>query len=134
MRKISKRGNILTENIIFLVLNLLFVMILILFIFSRMGSATVLEERYAKQIALSLDSAEPGMRIHIGMEKAINKAKKELGEESLDDLVKINGNLVTVRLQEGSGYTYSFFNDVDVASPYLDPISKTEYVFIVDEK
>ncbi len=137
MRKISKKGNILTENIIFLVLNLMFITILILFLFSRMGSGAVLEEKYAKQIALVLDSAKPGMTIRIDMEDAIEKATKELGE--ITGLVTINENIVTVRLQEGIGYSYSFFNDID-ATTYLDTSTKgdtpadTGYILVVNEK
>ncbi len=130
MRRISKRGNILTENIIFIVLNLMFITILILFLFSKMGSGAVLEEKYSKQIALILDSAKPGMVIRINMEDAIEMAKKELGES--ERLVTINENIVTVRLQEGIGYSYSFFNDVD-ATTYLDT-DGLGYVFIIDEK
>ncbi len=130
MRKISKKGNILTENIIFIVLNLMFLTILMLFLFSKMGSGAVLEEKYSKQIALILDSAKPGMQIHVNMEDAIKEADKELGR--IDGLVTINENIVTVRLGEGKGYSYSFFNDVD-ATVYLDPTNNVEYVFIVNE-
>lgn len=129
MKRISKRGNILIENIIFLVLNLIFLTILILFLFSQMGDAAVLEEKYSKQIALILDSAKPGMVIHLNMEDAIEKAEKELGE--IERLVRINENIVTVRLQEGTGYSYSFFNDIE-ATTYLDR-DNLDYVFNIDE-
>lgn len=132
MRKISKKGNILTENIIFIVLNLIFLTILILFLFSKMGGGAVLEEKYSKQIALVLDSAKPGMRIHINMEDAIKEAKKELGEDKIGELVLIKGNIVTIRLGEGKGYSYSFFNNID-ATAYLDSTNNIEYVFVIDE-
>lgn len=132
MRKISKRGNILTENIIFIVLNLIFVTILTLFLFSRMGSGAVLEEKYAKQIALILDSAKPGMIIHLNMEDAIESAEEELGESQIGNIVSIDGNIVTVKLQDGSGYSYSFFNDAEVTT-YLDTTNNKEYVLVVNE-
>jgi len=31
---------------------------------------------------------------------------------NFDEVVKIEGNIVKVRLSENSGYTYSFFNNV----------------------
>ena len=71
----QKRGNILTENIIFIILNLVFVVILVLFIFSRMSGEGVLEEKYAKQIALIVDGAKPVMEIHLNMQDAVEKAK-----------------------------------------------------------
>ena len=130
MIKLRKKGNILTENIIFIILNLIFLSILILFLFSKVGAAAVLEEKYSKQIALIIDSAEPGMVIHLNMEDAIKKAEKE----GLDirRLVTIQNNIVTVRLQEGSGYSYSFFNDVE-ATPTLEK-NNVEYYFFIAKK
>ena len=73
----NKKGNILTENIIFLVLNLVFIAILLIFLFTKTGSAAVLEEKYAKQIVLLIDAAEPVMTINLSMEDAIKMAEKE---------------------------------------------------------
>ena len=131
MRK-SKRGNILTENIIFIILNIIFISILILFLFSKMGDSAVLEEKYAKQIALIIDSAKPGMEIDLEMKDAIKKAKKDWGEDRIDDIVKIDKNFVAVKLREKGGYTYSFFNDVEV-SAYPDQDYQS-YIFLIDEK
>ena len=105
----KKSGNILTENVIFIVLNLAFISILLIFIFTKTGSAAVLEEKYAKQIALALDAAEPGMTIQLEMEDAMEIADKE--NFPIGEIVKINGNIVTVKLRENGGYSYSFFND-----------------------
>src|SRR3972149_6928886 len=107
----DKKGNILTENIIFIVLNLAFITILFLFLFTRAGSTAILEEKYAKEIALLIDAAEPVMTIDLDMSDAIKKAQKE--NFPLSEIVEIDGNLVTVRLKkESRGYSYSFFNDV----------------------
>ena len=99
---INKRGNILTENIIFIVLNLVFIVILMLFLFSKTGSASLLEEKYAKQIALAIDAAEPAMTIHLNMEDAIDAAEKE--NLDLGEIIKINDNVITVKLREKGGY------------------------------
>jgi hypothetical protein len=108
----KKKANIITENIIFIILNLIFLSILILFVFSKAGSVAVLEEKYAKQIALTIDAAKPLMVITLKMEDVIEKAKKE--NFDLDDIVMINDNVVTVKLHEKGGYSYSFFNDAKV--------------------
>ncbi len=122
----NKRGEILVENVIFIVLNLIFLTILILFLFSKMGSAAVLEEKYAKQIALIIDSSKPKMEIHLNMEDAIKKAdKNKFGEP----IVKITDNIVTVKLrEEGKGYSYSFFNNVD-ANVYQ--LNEEDYAIII---
>ena len=123
----KKKGNILTENIIFIVLNLIFLSILIIFLFSKVGGAAILEEKYSKQIALMIDSAEPEMEIHLNMEDAIEKAVDEGWEENI---IQINGNVVLVKLREKGGYEYSFFNDVD-ANAYPDTTNNKEYVLMV---
>jgi len=128
-RIISKKGNILTENIIFIILNLVFLSILIIFLFSKMGAAAVLEEKYAKQIALILDSAEPVMIISINMEDAIKIANKE--NRDLNNIISIQDNVVKVQLREKGGYSYSFFNDID-PSIYLNTSSIKEYIIFID--
>jgi hypothetical protein len=126
-----KKANILTENIIFIVLNLVFLTILILFLFSKMGSAAVLEEKYAKKIALIIDSAEPGMIIHLNMEDAIKEAN-EAGI-NLNRIILIQDNIVRVQLNEEGGYSYSFFNDVEV-NANLDTTNNEEYFFVINKK
>lgn len=134
MRKLlNKRGNILTQNIIFIVLNLVFLSILIIFLFSKMGNAALLEEKYAKQIALILDSAEPGMVISLNMEDAIKIAKKENRNLS-DEVISLKDNIVTVKLREKGSYSYSFFNDLDYGtdfSIYLNESSAKEYIIFM---
>lgn len=131
MRKINRKGNILTENIIFIILNLVFFAILALFLFSKTSDGANLEEKYAKQIALIIDSAEPGMVINLDMEDALKIAAKE--NIKPEDVVKINGNIVTVFLEK-KGYSYSFFNDVKFdgvhSNYYLDGKG---FVFVVDK-
>lgn len=122
-----RKANILTENIIFIILNLLFLSILILFVFSKSGGAAVLEEKYSKQIALILDSAKPGMTIRLNMDDALNKKEKEFDANSI---VSVQNNLVTVKLRDKGGYSYTFFNDVNV-NYYFDA-ETSSYIFIIN--
>lgn len=128
---VNKRGEILTENIIFIILNLIFFTILIFFIISRTGSAALLEEEYAKQIALMIDAAKPGMIFHLNAEELIDKAEKEGFSR---DIISVGKNIVTVKLRSKGGYSYSFFNDVDV-SVFQDTSSRPikEYIIRVNE-
>ena len=125
----KKRGTILVENVVFIVLNILFIAILILFIARQGSGAIVLEQSYAKQIALLIDSAQPGMIIKLDMEKG-----KNLAEENginFEDAVRINGNTVIVKLSDQGGYSYSFFNNVNVGEPYPD---ETNYIFTINKQ
>lgn len=132
----NKRGNILIENILFLILNLVFFSILILFVFSKTGNTADIEEQYAKQIALMIDNAKPGMIFKINMQNAKEKAEKN---EYYEKIIQINKNIVTIKLKEKGGYSYSFFNDVEVTEPY-EIINKNTnqgtgyYYFSIKEK
>ncbi len=110
--KKNHKGQILAETTIFISLNLIFLTILILFVVSRTGTDASVEEKYAKQIALMIDAAEPIMTITLDMEKVIEKGK----ENGWNEIVLIKGNNVTVKMREKGGFTYSFFNDVDVTT------------------
>lgn len=130
-QKKNKKGssNILLENIIFLVLNLLFFSILVLFL-SRQGSGiVVLEQSYAKNIALLIDSGKPVMEMKLNMEDAFDLAEKN--GISRDNIVKIEGNVVTVKLSDKGGYQYSFFNDVDAAA-YPDIFPEENYIIKIN--
>ena len=131
MRKLSKnkKGEILTENIIFLILNLVFLSILAVFLFSRTASVAVLEERYSKQIALALDAAEPGMIIYLEMKDAIKIAEKNSIKP--ETIVTLRNNVATVRLRDGEGYSYSFFNNAEITTRF-DTESEEKYYFIIE--
>jgi len=120
------------ENVIFIILNILFLAILILFLLKQGQGAVLLEQSYAKQIVLLIDSAKPGMIIILDMSKAKDLAEKN-GLE-FKDIVTKTDNIITVKLSEKGGYSYSFFNDVDVGNPYpdtSDPENVNSYVFVI---
>ncbi len=113
----KKRGTILVENIVFLILNLLFLSILILFLLKQGSGAIVLEEAYSKQIAMVLNSAKPEMIIKLDMDKG-RKIAEEKGLDFANSVI-IEKNIVYVKLTPDGGYSYAFFNDVEVSSRAL---------------
>ena len=129
----KNRGQILVENVVFIILNLVFLTILILFIYSKSGSEALLEEKYSKQIALIIDSAKPQTEIHLNMKDAIEKAKNKWGEDKIGKIVSISGNIVTVKLREKGENSYSFFNDVDVSVYHDNQKNIEEYVIIINK-
>jgi ABC-type glycerol-3-phosphate transport system permease component len=130
-RKNSRGITLLLENIVFIILNLVFIAIIIVFLITKSNSASILEEKYSKEIALMLDSARPGMQITINMAEAVDAAENNLGKGKVNSsIVSINNNVVTVNLGTQKGYSYSFFNNVKFASkPYLD--NNKNYVFFI---
>jgi len=133
MLKKGKRGDtdILIQNVIFIVLNIAYGFILLFFVFTKTGDAAVLEEKYSKQIALLIDAAEPGMSIHLNMEDALDIAEKK--NILTNEIVKITGNIVTVKLENGRGHSYTFFNDAE-ATANFDTLTKKRYYFVISEK
>lgn len=136
----KKKGNILTENIIFIILNLAFIGIIVLFISLKTGDAAVLEEVYAKQIAMMIDAAKPGMIISLDMKEGVEKLEKEknkkideLTKEEIESIVKVQGNIVSVSLRKDKSYSYSFFNDVNVNS-YINTENNEEFIFVITKK
>ena len=108
-KKFNKKGIILAENLVFIILNIVFLTILILFEVKQGSGAVVLEESYAKNIALLIDSAKPVMILKLNMEDAKKLAEKnDLDFSKKGEVVQINGNIVTVKLSEKGGYSYSF--------------------------
>ena len=127
----NRRGdNLLTENIIFIILTLVFFTILILFVFNQSNSAALKEEETAKQIALLIDAAKPGMIIRMNVEELLDKASENKYSKSI---IFANGNFVTVKLRDNGGYSYSFFNDVDV-SIFPDTSSNPlkDYIIVIN--
>ena len=131
MKKREKRGSILVENLIFIILNILFISILLLFLFRQGNGAVVLEQSYAKNIALLIDSANPVMEMKINLKKGFDLAEKN--GLTREDIVKIDNerNIVTVRLSDKGGYEYSFFNNVD-ATAYPDIFPEKNYIIKIN--
>jgi len=125
----NRRGNILIENVIFIILNVVFLAILAGFIYKQGNGVTVLEQSYAKNIALLIDSAKPITEMTLSMEDAFKLAKKN--KIPNEEIVTINGNIVTVKLSSDSGYQYSFFNNVD-ATAYPDIFPKENYIIKIN--
>ena len=124
----NKRGEILVENLIFIILNLAFVVIIVLFLLKQGSGAAALENSYSKQIALMLDSAKPDAIIKLNLEDL--KEVSDKNKFDFKEIVKIDNNLVVVKLSEKGGQTYSFFNDISV-NCYPD---KEFYVFTISKK
>ena len=131
----GKKGTILVENIIFIILNLIFLTVLVLFLIKQGSGAVVLEQAYSKQIAMLVDSAKPGMLIKMDMDKG--KSIAEGNGIDFANVVSRTGNVIRVKLTEKGGYSYAFFNDVDV-SVYPDTTENGKdtglYVIIINKK
>jgi hypothetical protein len=122
----SKRGSgILPYNVKFMIVYLIVISIFLYFLYSRGSGAVVLEQSYAKNIALLIDSAKPITVIKLNMENAFDLAGKN--GVKINEIVRIDGNNVIVKLSPSGSYKYSFFNNVDVTVYPDNPDSKGVY-------
>lgn len=124
IKKKKRRGELLVENIIFIVLNLAFLSILVVFLMNQGSSGTLLEDAYSKNIALLIDSARPGSIMKINMNDGFEISKKEKFDFS--QVVKIKDRRVVVNLDGKEGKEYDFFTDY-FARACPDTNEKNEY-------
>tara|TARA_Y100000310_G_C20681397_1_gene816157 strand:- start:2052 stop:2450 length:399 start_codon:yes stop_codon:yes gene_type:complete len=118
------------EETIFLILNLAFFAIVLVFIFNAGSKAFVYEESYAKQIVSIIDNAEPGMSVLINVGKGL-----EVGKDNGVTVFNVdNGkNLIEVKLSS-NGYKYNYFSDYDVQLELQDNLLQIKIGGVVNEQ
>jgi hypothetical protein len=113
MKKTDTRGLSLMGRVIFIFLVIIFFAAMLFFVIRAGTQASVIEQVYAKQIALTIDNAKPGMEINLDISELYEVAEKN---EFKGNVVTINNDekSVMVTLASGRGYKFDFFNDVNV--------------------
>lgn len=112
MMKLNKKGDFLHESAIWIILNIVFFVGLVGFIYIQSSSNFLLAQKTSKQIALIIDASLPGTEIDMDISEEIFQAD----ENNIVSPIKIDNekNLVIVELEEDREYKYHFFNDVYV--------------------
>lgn len=131
MKYMNKKGmDVSYSAIIFLTLNIIFISIMIVFVSSSGNNSLLHEQIYAKEIALFLDSAKPGMEILLNFDKGFEIAK---GNNREVNLVKIDeeNNEVQVSLRSSGGYNMTYFTNYNVT---LVENSKQKWIYLKVEK
>ena len=112
-----RKKGMVTENIIFISLNLAFFVMLMIFISTSSSGRAIYEQKYSKEIALLIDQTKPGSIIYINMEDAL--AKSKIAKEGIVNINETSGK-VFVRLAQTGGYSFNYFNSVSVSLEYFD--------------
>lgn len=131
----KRKGEMLIENVVFIILNILFISILIVFLMNQSSGQINMEKNYAKEIALIVDSASPGMVITLNMKDALKVVEEK--NYPFENILDFSNHEVTVKLGESSSYGYHYFNDVKVNSyPEQDESDKYtgNYILVVSIK
>ena len=126
--KNKKASELVYEAIIPIILIIIFFSALFLFV-SRTGSnISFYEQVYAKEIALAIDSSNPGTTIAINVDK-----QRSLFERDVAGSVTISDGNVKVKLSEGDGYSYKYFSSYSV-NEILEEIDGKLFLKIFVEK
>ncbi len=108
----NKKGMILMENVIFIIIVVLFFGILFAFVYKSTSSVSLVEEKGAKNIALMIDAANSGTEMLININDLIEKKKDDYSGHIV--IIENDKNLVTVKSSGKSGFSYSYFNDKEI--------------------
>jgi hypothetical protein len=132
----NKRGaaeDISWPTIIYVLLLMVYIGVFLVFIRDSLSGATVMEEVYAKKVALMLDNARPNTEIRIDVTEIIQLAidKKKTVERAKMEAFRLDAkkNIITVSLGSGDGgYAYSYFSNykVETLNVNIIPHSKSE--------
>lgn len=118
IKKRNKKAssNVVFPTIIFIILNLAFFTMLLIFV-SRAGSGSlVYEQAYAKQIALLVDEARPDMEIFLNMTQGIEIA--EQNNKNKNEIVRIEFGEVKVDLVGKGGYSFRHFSNYKISTDF----------------
>ncbi|MEM4259168.1 MAG: hypothetical protein QXS38_00175 [Candidatus Pacearchaeota archaeon] len=114
MDKKAKIGDIVMDNIVYLIILIIFFAGMMTFVYSKMNGAAVWEDYYAKEIVKVIDLSEPGDEITLDVHKATEIAQKN--KVDFDKIFSFDNlrNEVCVRLSAGRASCYYYFNNVSV--------------------
>jgi|SRR3989338_1418149 len=122
----KKSEGVFYPIIIFVILNLMFFSILLLFVHRSSTGALIYEQFYAKQVALLVDKADPSSIITLNFEDGIKISEKNKATPE----ITFNDNTVTVKLSGKKGYSFKYFSDHKVSS-YFD-FEQNNLVIVVE--
>lgn len=115
MNKKAKIGDIVMDNIVYLIFLIIFFVAMLAFVSSKMNGASYYEDYYAKEIVKIIESSEPGQSFAIDVSKA-SKVAQSNKVNALEEMFSFDNmeNEVCVKLSRGGASCYSYFNAVNV--------------------
>ena len=122
MRALKKRGcknnfrgssDLINGVVILIVLNLMFFILLFIFVARAGSSASFYEQKYSKQIALLIDSGDKGDIVSLKIDDL--KPIIERNNVNLNEAFRAENNYVVVKLSKNGEYSFSFLSDYDVS-------------------
>ncbi len=133
-KELGKKANTdVIENLLFVILNLIFFVGMLVFINTSGSQTFIYEEAYAKQIALLIDNAKPGMAVSMKIDELKKIADENNQAVSEIFSVENKNNKISVDLDKNQGYSYRYYSDYDVELN-KDRLEEGWLVIIVKER
>ena len=127
----DKHGNLFGLNeVLFIIINLMFFGLFLFWVVNSSSGTFVLEQFYAKQIALLVDSSEPNTVVGLDITDYYEIVEEE--KFNLENRFVVGDGKVTVRLTDAQSYSYPCFSDLkssDVSYSFRE-VNGDERVFL----
>ncbi len=118
MNKKADAGEILKDNVVFLIVLAIIALGTYLVIAQQTNGAAIWEEYYAKEIAKAINSAQSNDEIEINVQQATKIAlKNKITDPKEMFNIDNPSNKICVKLSKGRQTCYSYFNDVEAIFP-----------------
>ncbi|MBM3246937.1 hypothetical protein FJZ17_00125 [Candidatus Pacearchaeota archaeon] len=127
----NKKGDeIISKQLIFLILNLIFLLAIMFFIVRASTGAAVLEETSAKTVAILIDSMKPGTEANFSLTKLYDFAEKN---RYSGQVISIDSNTNTIHIQVlgSGGYNFQFLSSSKSFSYYVDKSQENQEVLVL---
>ena len=107
--KNKRAQDLLTGTVMFIVLNVAFFGLMLLFVTNVGTNAATLEKIYSRQIALTIDNMRPGTETTLYLPKLFDAAEKNKFTQEVVDLSVLEEGKITVRVAKGDGNSFYYF-------------------------
>lgn len=125
----KKARNLLMGDVVINIIIVVFFAAMFIFVARAESQATIVEQIYAKQIALAIDKVRAGTIIELDISKLYELAEKNnFGGEIL--IIDNDNNKVQVKLAQGKGYESEFFNNADIKWDFIDEEKGREKLYL----
>ncbi|MEM4181900.1 MAG: hypothetical protein QXX68_01970 [Candidatus Pacearchaeota archaeon] len=114
----NKRADMIYPIVIFIVLNIIFMSLMLIFVNRVSSEALRYEEIYAKKIGLMLNRAERGDFFEINITDLIKNAQKNRMDSKFmqEEMIIINTteSFVQIKTKKEGGFVYHFFSKIEI--------------------
>jgi len=112
MWKSKKANQPVWETVIFFILNIFFFAALLFFIARVSSGDAIIEENYAKTLALTIDSMKPHSEVWVDLQLLYEVSDKNKFDKNNVITFNLKDHVVTVKVRPGQGYSFHYFSDL----------------------